>query len=1032
MAILRVLWLAVFLGGTAYAIDPNRAMSQYIRERWGAEQGFPRGPVYAIGQSNDGYLWIGTQAGLVRFDGLNFRLVRDVPELLHGESVLGLMPDREGSLWIQLDGATLLRYRNGVFDRPVADASLGSRITAMSLANQGELLISLMERGTMIYRQGRFEMIADAKDLPRSPVLSVAQTPDGSIWDGTRGAGLFRFRQGQTSAVTDGLPDLKVNCLASGAAGDLWVGTDEGIVRWNGNHLTAAGMESLARIQILAMARDRDGNIWAGTDSRGLLRLNDRGVSPLDAVDDRSREAVTALFEDREGNLWIGHASGIERLRDSAFVTYSVPEGLPSDGGNPVFVDAENRMWFPPVNGGLWWMKEGQHGHVATDGLDRDVVYSIAGDQGDLWLGRQRGGLTRLRMGQGAFSAQTYTKADGLAQDSVFSVYRARDGSVWAGTLSGGVSHLSGGRFTTYTTASGLLSNTVASILESSNGTMWFATPGGLNALSKGRWRAYTGKDFLPSENVYCLLEDSTGVLWIGTAAGLAFLGPKGIQVPGTASSGLQASMLPEPRLPEPRLRESILGIEEDRYGSLWLATSNHVLRVNRERLLRGTLGEGDLREFGLADGLRGVEGVRRHRSVISDPSGRIWFSLNRGISVVDPARLTRNAAPAIVHVQTISADGSTVRLPGPVHIPGGRQRITFGYTGLSLSIPERVRFRYWLDGFDSAWSEPAATREAVYTNLPPGPYRFRVMATNPDGVWNSNEGTIAFEVDPLFWQTWWFRAGVVLACGGVILAFYRLRMHQLTSRLSLRFEERLTERTRIAQELHDTLLQGFLSASMQVHVAADSLPADSPARPTLTRALQLMRQVTEEGRNAVRGLRSSSSGSLDLEQALWRVQQELVANGTAQEAIGFRIIVDGQQAPLHPLLRDDVYRIGREALINAFRHARAKNIEVELVYSPSQLRILVRDDGCGIDPRILKSGRDGHWGLSGMREKAEQIGARLHVYSGAAAGTEVELCVPGHIAFQGHSRPMLSWFGRRNPLRAHARQSAAAKGNGK
>jgi ligand-binding sensor domain-containing protein/signal transduction histidine kinase len=1021
-----VLWLAVFLASAAYAIDPNRAMSQYIRKRWGTEQGFPRGPVYAIGQSSDGYLWIGTQAGLVRFDGLNFRLVRDVPELLPGESVLGLMPDRDGSLWIQLNGAVLLRYRNGAFDRPVSDASLWSRITAMSQANQGELLISLMERGTMIYRQRRFEMIADASSLPRSPVLSVAQTPDGSIWAGTRGAGLFRFRQGQTSAVTDGLPDLKVNCLVSGAAGDLWVGTDGGMVRWNGNHLTAAGMQSLARIQILAMARDRDGNIWAGTDSRGLLRLNDRGVSPLETGDDRSREAVTAVFEDREGNLWIGSAGQIERLRDSAFVTYSLPEGLPSDGSNPVFVDSESRMWFPPVDGGLWWMKEGQHGHVSNDGLDRDVVYSIAGGKGELWLGRQRGGLTRLRTGQGAFTAETYTKAAGLAQDSVFSVYQARDGSVWAGTLSGGVSKFSGGRFTTYTTASGLLSNTVASILEGADGTMWFATPGGLNALSKGRWQAYTGNDGLPSENVYCLLEDSTGVLWIGTAAGLAFRSPKGIQVPG-APAGLRESMLPITML-----REPILGIEEDRYGSLWVATSNHVLRVNRERLLRGTLREGDLREFGLADGLRGVEGVRRHRSVISDPSGRIWFSLNHGISVVDPARLTRNAAPTIVHVQTISADGSTVRLQGPVHIRGGRQRITFGYTGLNLSIPERVRFRYWLDGFDSAWSDASATREAVYTNLAPGPYRFRVLANNPDGVWNSNEGAIAFEVDPLLWQTWWFRAGAVLACAGAILAFYRLRMHQLTRRLHLRFEERLTERTHIAQELHDTLLQGFLSASMQVHVAADSLPADSPARPTLTRALQLMRQVIDEGRNAVRGLRSSSSGSLDLELALSRVQQELVAHGMAQEAIGFRIIVDGQQAPLHPLLRDDVYRIGREALINAFRHARAKNIEVELKYSPRQLRILVRDDGCGIDPHILEAGRDGHWGLSGMRERAEQIGARLHVYSGAAVGTEVELSVPGHIAFQGHSRPRLKWFGKRNPPGPDARQSAAAKGNGK
>ena len=625
------------------------------------------------------------------------------------------MLDRDGTLWIRLEGANLLRYRNGAFDSPVPRSDLlTSRITAMCQANQGDLLISVMERGVMAYRNGNFQMVADATALPRSPVLAVAQTDDGAVWTGTRGAGLFRFREGQTTSITENLPDPKVNCLLAGAKGELWVGTDTGIVRWNGSRLVSAGPPSADPLQVLAMERDRDGNVWAGTDSRGLLRINQRGVSYLDPTGEHSREAVTAVFEDREGNLWTGSASGIERLRDSAFVTYSRPEGLPSEGSKPVFVDSENRIWFPPVDGGLWWMKEGRHGSVSNDGLDHDVVYSIAGSKGELWLGRQRGGLTRLRTEGSSFTARTYTKADGLAQDSVFSVDQARDGSVWAGTLSGGVSRLSSGRFTTYTSATGLLSNTVASILEGSDGTMWFATPAGLSGFSKGRWQAYSSKDGLPSDNVYCLLEDSGGVLWIGTAAGLAFRSPKGIQVPAGAPAWL---------------REQILGLEEDRYGSLWMATSNHVLRVNREKLLRGALGEGDVREYGVADGLRGIEGVRRHRSVIADPAGRVWFSLNHGISVVDPARLTRNTVPAIVHVQTIAADGSPVRRQGPVHVPGGRQRISFGYTGLSLSVPERVRFRYRLDRFDSAWSEPVAAREAVYTNLAPGPYRFRVIA---------------------------------------------------------------------------------------------------------------------------------------------------------------------------------------------------------------------------------------------------------------------------------------------------------------
>ncbi len=989
-------------------------MSQYLREQWGAEQGFPSGPVYAIAQSDDGYLWIGTRAGLVRFDGLNFRLIRDVPGLPNDASVLGLTLDRDRSLWIRLDGSTLLRYRDGVFDSAPSDlGSSNGRITTMSLATQGELLISVMEVGASIHRRNSFELVADASGLPRSPVLAVAQTSDGSVWIGTRGTGLFRERQGQTASVSEGLPDPKVNCLLADGTGGLWVGTDSGIVRWNGSKLTSEGIPvSLRQLQVLALGKDRDANIWVGTDSGGLLRLNDRGVAGLSPAEQGLREAVTAVFEDHEGNLWIGRDGGIERIRDSAFVSYSLIEGLPTDGSKPIYVGSDHRMWFPPVEGGLWWLKDGRHGSVTAAGLSHDVVYSIAGRSGELWLGRQHGGLTVLRPEAGSFTAQQYTHADGLAQDSVYSVYLARDGTVWAGTLSAGVSALRNGRFTNYSIKQGLASNTIASILEDSDGTMWFATPGGLSAFSKGHWQAYGTGEGLPSDNVNCLLEDSTGVLWAGTTAGLAFRGPKGFQVPVALPSALGSA---------------VLGLAEDRFGWFWIATANHVLRVNRGKLRLGALSEGDIREYGLTDGLRGLEGVKRHRSVVSDPEGRIWFSLNRGISVVDPARLTRNSALAVPHVQAIMADSNPVSLNGAVHISGAPRRITVDFTGLSLSVPQRVRFRYRLEGFDHGWSEPSSVREAAYTNLPPRSYRFRLVASNPDGVWNSNEAAVAFDVDPLFWQTWWFRAIVMAAFVAAFLAVYRYRLRQLAERLNLRAEERLAERTRIAQELHDTLLQGFLSASMQVHVAADCLAPESQAKPILTRALQLMGQVTEEGRNAVRGLRSTESVTLDLEQSFAFIQQELLLP-QSRPPVAFRVIVEGERRALHPLLRDEVYKIGREALINAFRHAQARKIEVELNYASKRLRVLVRDDGSGIDPQVLQSGREGHWGLSGMRERADRIGAQFHVWSSATAGTEVELSVPGSIAFLDYGNQLLTWFGK--PFRRN-RQSRQSNHNG-
>jgi ligand-binding sensor domain-containing protein/signal transduction histidine kinase len=990
-----------YCGPAAFGIDPNRTLSQYVRQRWGIEHGFPRGPVYSIAQTRDGYLWIGTEKGLIRFDGLTFHQMESAQVGLALNHVLGLVADPDGSLWVRLrrSSPTLLQYRDGRFrDGMEAYGLSEAAVSAMGRSTDGAPLLWVLrgEPSGIVLRGNKFETLAAPAGYSRSAVLAVAQTPNHDLWVGTRDAGLFRVRGGQTQAITEGLPDLKVNALVPFGNNELWVGTDSGVARWDGKKLTKAGLPpSLDGIQALALTVDRDSNLWVGTNSHGLWRVNAQGGSSLVQPNGSSIEAITALFEDREGDLWVGSAGGLERLRDSAFVSYSLPEGLPTDGNNPLFIDSGNRLWFASVNGGLWWMKDGQHGEVTSEGLDRDVIYSIAGGEDGLWVGRQRGGLTHLSVRPGATS-KTYTERDGLAQNSVYSVYESLDGTIWAGTLSAGISRLREGRFTNYSSAGGLLSDTINSILEGSDGAMWFGTPAGLNALRNGRWESYTAKDGLPSEDVNCLLEDSRGVLWIGTSAGIGFRGRKQFQTP----AGLAAA-----------LREPVLGLAEDRHGSLWVTTSNHVLSVNRDKLLHGSATSADLREYAIADGLRGLEGVKRYRSVVSDPSGRIWLSLNRAISVVDPARLKSNSTPALPRIESISSDGNSIPLHDPIHIPGGPRRVTFAYAGLSLSVPEKVNFRYRLDGFDHDWREPVATREVEYTNLPPGPYRFRVIASNPDGDWSREEASAGFEVDPLLWQTSWFRAIAVLAAMGVGLGLYRLRLYQLTRSLNIRFEERLAERTRIAQELHDTLLQGFLSASMQVHVVSDRLPDDSNLKPALTRALQLMGQVIDEGRNAVRGLRSTSSPSLDLEHAFSGIHQEIFPLSQNGGGTDFHVVVDGKRRPLHPVLRDEVYRIGREALLNAFHHAQAKSIELELKYSPSNLVLLVRDNGCGMDPHILDSGREGHWGLSGMRERADRIGAQFRVWSSAAAGTEVELIVPSQIAFQDHKSHVFSWL---------------------
>jgi ligand-binding sensor domain-containing protein/signal transduction histidine kinase len=987
---LCVAFAALILANPACALDPNKAMSQYIHDRWGTDKGFPGGAIYAISQSADGFLWIGTERGLVRFDGFDFTLVRQpIPGSPPIGPVRGLVSDAAGNLWIRPDGPQLLLYRDGHFEDAFARFNLDeSIITVMSADVEGGLLLSGIGSRALRYRKGKFESIANAQEAPGT-VLSMAETRDGKIWMGTRDDGLFRVNQGHISKMSTELADAKINMLLASDGGGLWIGTDNGLV-----FLDVSGSvkpvlpSSLKQVQILSMIRDRETSLWIGTD-RGLIRITAPGEISLGLVDQAMGNGVTAICEDSDRDIWFGGPRGLERLRDGIFTTYSNTEGLPSENNGPIYVDPERRAWFAPRTGGLYWLKGGRVGRVSVAGLDQDIVYSISGGKGEVWIGRQRGGLTLLTSAGDSFVARSYTQTDGLAQNSVYSVHRNQDGTVWAGTVSGGLSRLKDGVFTNYSAGEGPISNTVNSIVEGFDGKMWFATPSGLECFANGHWTNLSAQSGLPSSDVGTIFEDSKHALWIATASGLAILSNGKIDVQNLPDS----------------LREQILGLAEDGEGYLWFATSDHVLRINRDSFLAGSLDAIDIQSYGMTDGLQDAEPVRRDRSIIADSVGRIWVSLKRGLAVADPQIFVRNALPVMVRIESVSASGSPVSLQNSPIIAAGSQNITFNYVGTSLSVPGQVRFRYKLDGSDRFWSTIVALRQVVYTRLGPGSYRFRVVASNGGELWNGPETTFSFSIKPAFWQTWWFRLLCLSACILAIMALYRLRMYQLTQRLNVLFQERLAERTRIAQDLHDTLLQGVLSASLQLDLAEDQLPDGSPTRPLIRRILQLMRQVTEEGRSALHGLRTTDEDHRNLEVAFSRMRQEFSVN----EKIGYRIIVRGDTRSLHPMIRDDMYRIGREALVNAFLHANANTVEVEVEYASKYLRVLVRDDGRGIGPEVLHLGREGHWGLMGMRERSERIGANLKLRSGIGVGTEIELTVPGAIAFENQTNGSIS-----------------------
>jgi ligand-binding sensor domain-containing protein/signal transduction histidine kinase len=993
---LNVIFVAFLgAGGEARALDPNRRASQYLRDRWTTNNGFPGGRVNAITQTQDGYLWLATSNALVRFDGFAFKTFEQLNPASRTLSAFDtLLTDANGHLWMKDESKRLLEYQDhaliDIFSNSVfPDAG----IAAFSRTQDGWLVIATTGLNTFRYKNGQIEVSArgDSSQLGFVP-QSIAETSDGKIWMGTYEEGLFYEDRGQVKSVKIGIPENKINCLLPVANGGLWIGTDSGLIFWDGTKVSSqTPPKPLDHTQILALAEDRNANIWVGTPD-GLYRLIVAKSPSAEAVPDEAGKAITVIFEDRDKNLWIGDSYGLERLRDGAFSTFSMAEGLPPDSNGPVYVDGSNRVWLAGSDGGLYRITNRRVEQVQVQGLTNDTVYSIAGSGDELWLGHRQGGLTKLIPRGRGFAAMTYKHAQGLAQDSVSTVFKSNDGSIWAGTFSGGVSRLRQGKFETFTTADGLGSNSISSVDQGADGALWFGTSSGLSEYVDGHWKTLTERDGLPSDEINTIRMDSSGVLWIGTAQGLAFLASNHVRVASES---------------EPLLHEAVFGVVEGPNGYMWMSTSNHIFKVKRSAVLSGVLNVGDIHKYGPIDGLPGTDGVKGDRSVVTDRQGCVWFSMSRGVSVVNPEDADASDAPAIPHIEGLTVDGNERGMGADMRIPPSPQQITISFVGLSLAVPDRVRYRYRLDGYDHDWSDPIDSRQVVYTKLGPGSYRFHLKAANSDGIWNGSEISIPFQIEPAFWQAWWFQLLSVLVFLMAGWLFYLHRMQQITQRLNLRFEERLAERTRIAQDLHDTLLQGFISSSMLVHVATNEVPQDSNARSLLQRSLELMGQVTQEGRKTLKGLRSTTPKNVDLRQSLTSIPEVCGLH----EGPEYQVTSDGPSQPMHPAIRDEIYHIAREAIVNAFRHSQATSIEVRLKFTWRRFHLMVCDNGVGIREVILNQGKDGHWGLQGMRERAQRIGAKLQFMTRELSGTVVELIVPARVAFQPRLRRTFFWL---------------------
>lgn len=977
-----------------------QALAHLHHTAWGAKDGLA-GQILAIAQTRDGYLWLGTGSGLMRFDGARFEAFEAIAgERLPSRAVHALQAMPDNSLWVGYIDGGFSQLRDGRIlrsERPSEQA--GGTVRRFGLARDGTLWAVT---GRALLRR------------------------DGTSWAEIGEADGYPQQRGVASM------DLRVD-----PADNVWVASNQGV------YVKAAGQRRFERIAIdgldfAPLAVAPDGRVWASdtTRSRGLARLPRPGVAgdPLEDWHPAPRSLFAPMF-DRDGQLWYGADGALARERP-----------LPA-GGSAVAaverIDAQvgglsgNRMLFglQDREGNVW---------IGTNaGLDRFRPTKLArlefpkrpsgismatGARGDIWFAVRDQALFRLDGSLRALPTGELGAPDTLAG--------SRDGGAWLGYRTGLRRLTPDGRLERHGPPDVKDWNfSIINLHEDPSGTLWMVANGmGFFRYANGQWERFHRRPGVPQEPPRSLGSDAQGRLWAGYAGGrllridgerLALLTPAdGIRV-GTVKSvtargprvwiggdnGVQLVSAPGMPLLQAQDRgalEGVTGIVETAAGDLWLNGDAGIAHVEAAQLRRALAEPGYRLRVTRYDTLDGLPGLSEQawplRTALQTPDGKLWFALVNGVVTLDPAAIPRNALAPLVHVQRVVGSSPSQGAPGEAgeagegRLPAGTIDLHIDYTATSLAVPERVQFRYRLVGQDRDWQDAGTRRRAFYTNLAPGRYRFEVQAANEDGVWSAAPALHAFEIPPTPTQTLWFRIGLALAALVLLALALRYRARKSARRAQERLTVRLQERKRISQDIHDTLLQGFHGLVLRLEAIAAALGKRPPAqsRRELDEVLDLAEQVIAEGRDRIAELRLAPPGAR-LEDMIEPLGQALARYRDAE----FRLGVQGRPRPLQAALHDQIGLIAREALFNAFQHAEARRIEVEVDYGEAAYRVVVRDDGKGLPAEVL-AGRavPGHWGLPGMRERVERIGGLLRLGSDPAGGTSIEVSVPAERAY--------------------------------
>jgi len=983
----------------AFALGPSLDVSQYAHTSWKIRDGSLRSSVFAITQSSDGYLWLGTEFGLVRFDGVRFvNWQPPAGQALPGGRIRGLLATNDGTLWIGTDEG-LASWKDG---RITQYAELAGQLVAGIFEDRAGTVwvggVAVPSGKLCEIRGGKPRCYGDDGSLGTG-IARLLQDGAGNLW-AIGGKQLWRWDPGPPKMYA--LSDTSQG-VAENEKGQLLISTiSSGMSVLAGEKIESFVIPGASlQTKFGPLCRDHSGGMWIGTVDGGLFHVHNGRTDDFSQRDGLTGNWVRVLFEDREGNIWVATSDGLDRFREFSFPTISAKQGLTASSVSSVLAARDGSIWIGTY-GGLNRMKDGRNAvfvhqripdgpeHQVIDaGLPANYIASLWEDaESRIWVSTRRG-LALFENGRFApikplparDSGWVFSMAGRSGTDAWVSTFRAvfhvREqrtaegvpwqvfgkqfpalslvfdlaGGLYLGFEKGGLVYFKDGEVrTSYTEKDGLGRGHVFDLYADRDGAVWAAAQGGLSRVSSGHIATLTSRNGLPCDTVLWMREDGTGAAWLYMPCGLVRI----------ARSDLDA----------------------------WVTDPNKVIHSI---------------VFDASDGIRTMAtSTSAAPNVTIANDGKLWFTTLDGVSVIDPRHLPYNKVPPPVHIEQVTADGKVYDAANGVRLPRLVRYVDIDYTALSLSVPEKVRFRVKLEGEDRDWRELVNVRRVSYTNLGPKHYRFLVKACNNSGVWNEEGAALDFVIPPAWYQTYWFFAACVAAFLALFWALYQYRLHQLAQQFNMRLEERVGERTRIARDLHDTLLQSFHGILLFLQSGIHLMP-EHPAEgmKTLKKAAEQAERAIIEGREAVQGLRSSTVERNDLALAIKTLGGELAAADSSSHRAEFNVQVEGIPRELHPILRDEVYRIAGEAMRNAFRHADAKQIEVEIRYDERQLRLRVRDDGKGIDPKLLShDGREGHFGLRGMRERAKLIGGKLTVWSELDSGTEVELSLPANRAY--------------------------------